>query len=574
MEEPGSGDPAYEDDDGNSHSDSRGRDDGNGHFDTRGRDDGNGHSDSRGRDDGKPTHGNTTHDDIGPDSTARQQDDMEDGPLGDDPHRAGPFDDGFGPDADFIFDDDFVRAAEIKEPTAAERQRAVRQANLQRLLDDREAQQENLLHEYRRFAPLPGDADSSGDDEGPYDYSDEYFNYDAGHFGEAGPDHEDEWLLGLDQDDYDLWVSQRRQRRNRRVLAVVSVVVIISVLFVYALAQFFAGLSIRNSNSANGSRTPGTENTATAGSRSPGDPRDADTGAATRPDDWPPLADWPLTPLGTPATVPSGGGPHAFIKLQADGSTPVAYDPCRVIHYVTHGQADAPDSAGRLVSDALRTVSELTGLVFVDDGPTDEVPSDNRAAYQPDRYGEHWAPVLISWSTATESPRLGVSTPEGSPPGSTVDVLGYAGSVSAGFTPGGTATVHADEPKGLALGPVSSAAGRPDSPTEPGRSDGASTTDTSTTDTSTADTSGTRIYVTGSLVLDRENFAGMLGEFDGYARARATVLHELGHLVGLNHVDDPGQLMAPMLQGSQTEFAAGDKEGLAALGKGACVPAI
>ena len=38
-----------------------------------------------------------------------------------------------------------------------------------------------------------------------------------------------------------------------------------------------------------------------------------------------------------------------------------------------------------------------TGIGFSYDGLTDEIPSRDREAYQPDRYGDRWAPVLIGW---------------------------------------------------------------------------------------------------------------------------------------------------------------------------------
>lgn len=50
------------------------------------------------------------------------------------------------------------------------------------------------------------------------------------------------------------------------------------------------------------------------------------------------------------------------------------------------------------------------------------------------------------------------------------------------------------------------------------------------------------------------------------------MLHELGHLVGLDHVNDPTQLMYPETSGEMTDFAAGDLTGLAELGRGACFP--
>jgi predicted Zn-dependent protease len=60
-----------------------------------------------------------------------------------------------------------------------------------------------------------------------------------------------------------------------------------------------------------------------------------------------------------------------------------------------------------------------------------------------------------------------------------------------------------------------------------------------------------------------------LGQLDGMARAKAVILHELGHLVGLDHVDDPSQLMYH--QSSVTTLQGGDRAGLAELGRGACI---
>ena len=56
--------------------------------------------------------------------------------------------------------------------------------------------------------------------------------------------------------------------------------------------------------------------------------------------------------------------------------------------------------------------------------------------------------------------------------------------------------------------------------------------------------------------------------------ARSIVLHEVGHLVGLEHVEDATQLMFPEAQEGVTDLGAGDLTGLAALGRGACVPEL
>jgi hypothetical protein len=208
-------------------------------------------------------------------------------------------------------------------------------------------------------------------------------------------------------------------------------------------------------------------------------------------------------PLGAPPPESVlDTGPYAFSAMQPDGSGPVTYSPCRPIHYVVRPD-HAPDGADVLLQAAVERVAHATGLQFVADGATDEAPDPERAAYQPDRYGKRWAPVLIAWSTASETP-------------------GLAGDVAG--TGGSAALTH----------------------------DGRST------------------YVTGAVTIDADELDRLLVTPNGTAVAIGVITHELGHLVGLGHVDDPGQLMYPRTNLAVTSFAAGDRAGLALLGEGAC----
>ncbi|WP_245853108.1 matrixin family metalloprotease [Blastococcus aggregatus] len=212
-------------------------------------------------------------------------------------------------------------------------------------------------------------------------------------------------------------------------------------------------------------------------------------------------------PLGVPQPPPPQGGTHAFTALQADGVTPVAYDPCRPIHYVVNGLG-APPGGEPLVHAAVARIAEVTGLRFVHDGASDELLLPDRPVYQPERYGDRWAPVLIAWQTEQEEPALAG------------DVVGQAG--SAGVSLGG----------------------------------------------------GPTVYVTGTVALDAPQITPVLERRSGRAVVEAIVLHELGHLVGLAHVDDATQLMYPEVQSELTELATGDLTGLARLGAGRCVPEL
>ena len=232
----------------------------------------------------------------------------------------------------------------------------------------------------------------------------------------------------------------------------------------------------------------------------------ASSAVASQPANWPkPGHEESPSPLGVPAPLAATSDSYRFLSHQRDGTSPVAYDPCRPIHYVIRQQSE-PTGGAQMVADAFSRVSEATGLRFIYDGPTSESPSRQRPSYQPERYGERWAPVLISWVTAKENPDFAA------------DVAGQGGSASVDL---------------------------PDRP---------------------------RAYVTGAVELDAGKLTGILRRPDGQQVVRGVVLHELGHLLGLDHVTDASQLLYPEGQPGVTEFGAGDLTGLAALGKGACMP--
>jgi len=188
---------------------------------------------------------------------------------------------------------------------------------------------------------------------------------------------------------------------------------------------------------------------------------------------------------------------HAFVATRSDGS-PVTYDPCRPVRF-TVNPLNAPLDYLRIVDETLATASAASGLELELDDDTTETPSVERATFQPDRYGDQWAPVLIAWTDATTVPDLAG------------DVAGVGG--SAWFNEG------------------------PDA----------------------------GWFISGSLYIDTE-----LGP-DPESN-ELVMLHELGHVLGLDHVDDPRQIMNPTT--GATELGDGDRAGLAAVGASDCAESL
>jgi hypothetical protein len=189
--------------------------------------------------------------------------------------------------------------------------------------------------------------------------------------------------------------------------------------------------------------------------------------------------------------------PYTFLETRPDG-TPVGYDPCRELRFVVN-PLDAPVGYRTVVEEVLRVGEQASGLRLKLVGDSDEEPSTNRNAYQPDRYGNAWAPVLIAWSNETAIPEM-------------------AGTVSG-------------------LGGSSW----------------------------TVDDNSRQWLITGLLYLDTT-----IG--DDLEVTRSVLLHELGHVLGLGHVDDDQQIMNA--SAFTPDLGPGDRAGLAAIGAGPCAGAL
>jgi hypothetical protein len=81
--------------------------------------------------------------------------------------------------------------------------------------------------------------------------------------------------------------------------------------------------------------------------------------------------------------------------------------------------------------------------------------------------------------------------------------------------------------------------------------------------------------VTGAVAVDVVSTTGYLAPGSGTQSFAVMLMHELGHVMGLDHaVNDNQQLMYPAIGPNYKDFGAGDRTGLALKGRtGACSPA-
>src|SRR3954469_11912269 len=205
----------------------------------------------------------------------------------------------------------------------------------------------------------------------------------------------------------------------------------------------------------------------------------------------------PGSPAASTASAAAASGSFAFLAM--DGDRPTRYDPCTPIHYVVN-LSEAPAGALSHIEGAIARLTAVTGLSFVYDGETDEIPATHRGLAKNPRY-HGWPPVLISWVRTDETDLFSGGA------------IGEGGSTWYGVP-------------------------------------------------------GDEVYVTGVIALDSTQNGKLQAGFGGNSMG-AVLMHELGHLVGLDHVADRDQMMFATVTDKPAAWADGDLAGLSQLGRAA-----
>ncbi|WP_127783059.1 matrixin family metalloprotease [Rhodococcus sp. X156] len=211
-----------------------------------------------------------------------------------------------------------------------------------------------------------------------------------------------------------------------------------------------------------------------------------------------------------PVAASQGSGPELAVSgstayrlnLNPD-STVVRWDACRPIHYRLNLAAQ-PDALGD-VQTALQEITAASGLIFVHDGPSTEIPQAHGAQAE--------SPLLIAMATA-EGPFASELLAEASP-----HTLGIAG--------WGAARTGADE------------------------------------DAQHWQITSAYVVINAASELRPGSGAGLSA-----SRVRV-LMHEVAHAVGLSHVSDRHQVMYPVTAGQAAVWGPGDLAGLARVGTSA-----
>lgn len=216
-----------------------------------------------------------------------------------------------------------------------------------------------------------------------------------------------------------------------------------------------------------------------------------------------------------PAVESNGKGTYKLLDVGKENEQPT-WDPCRPINWVVN-PTDEPKGARRQLISAVADMEARTGLKFEYLGETTEEFELDRGTknvlYKDLK--SSWNPVIVTYLKGEDWDKATRATTK------------LSGDLVAGFAGPEVAWSQGMYQK--------------------------------------------LVYVTGAVTLSTDAFTEMFrwGEPD---QAKAVMLHEFGHLVGLDHVNKPSELMFEDNNGLTT-WGQGDLSGLSAMGNGSCLKA-
>jgi hypothetical protein len=210
-----------------------------------------------------------------------------------------------------------------------------------------------------------------------------------------------------------------------------------------------------------------------------------------------------------PRVSTTSGGDFDFL-VDHIRSYPLRFDPCQPIRWVID-PTNEPAGARQLLFDAFDEAQQLSGLMFVFDGETDEPFEKPRDARNLDGGDELWKPVIVRYLDSDQF------------------------NISAGKH------LAVDSYEGLAL------------------PDYAHTTETPTRP----------LIITGEIEFNRDT-TDKFTEDGNVEELRWLFLHEIAHLIGLDHVDRPSSLLYGEGSFARNTLIPGDVHAFAVAGSATC----
>jgi hypothetical protein len=227
---------------------------------------------------------------------------------------------------------------------------------------------------------------------------------------------------------------------------------------------------------------------------------------------WPPAAVLAgATPEVQAAPAGGRGSTSSYSVQRVDGHV-IRWNPCRAIHYRVN-LAHAPKGALGDVKSAVWRVSKATGLKFVYDGSTKQIPQRTYATKLDPTKAK--ATLVVAWA----APGKGV----------------------------GHSDLLASDPREVGVGGYRAYSWRRGSAVH-------------------------RLRILAGFAVLSTKSNGLNGGFGTGPNRGGLLLHELGHAVGLGHVKDKQQIMYPVLT-QYASYGAGDLAGLHTVGHASgCIP--